>query len=106
MPADAGRGKQASLKLGLQAQDLTPELAKLLDSKEPRGVLVAAVDLGSVAMKAGLERGDIIIKANDRSVSSANDLEAILEALQGPAQLNLEVIKKGKPTTVMVDLPS
>lgn len=106
LPAEAGRGKLAQSKLGLQTQDLTPELAKLLDSKEARGVLVAAVDFGSNAMKAGLEPGDIIIRANDKAISTVHALENVLKSVQAPAQIKLEVIKKGKPTTVVIDLPS
>jgi uncharacterized protein len=106
LPAEAGRGKQTRLVLGIQAQDLTPELAKLLDSKEPRGVLVTAVDSGSTAMKAGLQRGDILIKANDKILSSVTDLDALLETAPAPSRLKLEIIKKGKPTSVMIDLPS
>lgn len=106
LPAEAGRGKQTRWALGIQAQDLTPELAKLLDSKEPRGILITEVDFGSTAMKAGLQRGDILIKANDKILSSVTDLDTVLEAVPAPPQLKLEIIKKGKPTTIMIDLPS
>ncbi|HSK31776.1 MAG TPA: PDZ domain-containing protein, partial [Candidatus Limnocylindria bacterium] len=96
----------AQTKIGIQAQDLTPELAKLFGSQEQRGVLVAAVALASPAMRAGLERGDIITKANGKTLASAGDLEPIIQSVSPPAQLKLEVIKKGKPTTVVIDLPS
>lgn len=105
MPAESGRAGHAQTKLGIQAQDLTAELAKLLDSEQQRGVLVAAVEVGSVAMKAGIERGDIISKANDRTILSAADLESAVHAVKAPARLKLEIIKKGKPTTVVIDLP-
>jgi hypothetical protein len=105
IPAESGRTGPAQTKLGIQAQDLTAELAKLLDSQQQRGVLVASVESGSVAMKAGIEPGDIITKANDKSVLSGGDLESAVQAVKAPAQLKLEVIKKGKPTTVVIDLP-
>jgi S1-C subfamily serine protease len=62
--------------------------------------------LGSAAMKAGLQRGDIITRVNDQSVSSAGALEATIQDAKAAAQIRLEVIKKGKPTTIMIDLPS
>jgi hypothetical protein len=105
LPTESGRAGRTQTKLGIQAQELSAELAKLLDSQQERGVLVAAVEAGSIAMKAGIERGDIITKANDRIIVSAGDLEAAVEALKAPAQLKLEIIKKGKPTTVVIDLP-
>lgn len=102
---ESGRAGPAQTKLGIQAQDLTAALAKLLDSQQQRGVLVASVESGSIAMKAGIESGDIITKANDKTIVSAGDLDSAVQAVKAPAQLKLEVIKKGKPTTVVIDLP-
>lgn len=106
LPAEPGRAEQTEKKLGVQAQDLTPELAKLFDSQQQKGVVVTDVLLASAAMKAGLQRGDIITKVNDKSVTSAEELEAAIHAAKSPGQIKLEVVKKGKPTTVMIDLPS
>jgi bifunctional DNase/RNase len=104
-PAEAGRAGQAQTRLGIQTQDLTAELAKLLDSQQETGVLVAAVESGGISMKAGIAPGDIIVRANGKAIVSEADLESALQAVKSPAQLKLEVIKKGKPTTVMIDLP-
>jgi bifunctional DNase/RNase len=106
LPPQSGRAPHAQTKMGIQAQDLTPELAKLFDSQEQRGVLVAAVALASPAMRAGLERGDIITKVNGKALASAGDLDSMIQSIPAPAQVKLEVIKKGKPTTVVIDLPS
>jgi bifunctional DNase/RNase len=104
--AGPARAEQTQKKLGVQAQDLTTELAKLFDSQQQKGVIVTDVLLGSAAMKAGLQRGDIITRVNDQSVSSAGELEATIQDAKAAAQIRLEVIKKGKPTTIMIDLPS
>ena len=106
VPIEPARAEQTQARLGMQTQDLTSELANLLESSQQRGVVVAEVLLGSIAMKAGIQRGDIITKANEQSVTSANDLEALIQEVKSPARIKLEVIKKGKPTTVMIDLPS
>jgi S1-C subfamily serine protease len=105
IPAPAARYEQTQKKLGVQVQDLTPELAKLFDSQQQRGVLVTDVSAGT-ASKAGIQRGDIITKANDQPMTSAADLEAALQDARPAAKLRLEVTKKGKPTTVVIDLPS
>ncbi len=105
-PTLPGRAEQTQKRLGIQAQDLTAELAGLLESPHRNGVLVTDVALGSIAMKAGIQRGDIITKANERSVSSAKALEALVHGVKPPAQIKLEVLKKGKPTTIVIDLPS
>jgi uncharacterized protein len=103
VPAQGGRAEQTQRKLGLQAQDLTPELARLFDSPQQKGVLVTDLS-GGAALNAGLQRGDIIVKANEQPIASTSDLEAAVHAAR--SQIKLEVIKKGKPTTIVIDLPS
>ena len=104
--APSSRGEQARQKLGLQTQDLTAELAALLDLSSQHGVLVADVAAGSPAANAGLQRGDILVKANDKTVQSTTDLDAVLEAAKAPAQIRLEVLREGKPIVIMIDSPS
>lgn len=104
--ARGGGGAQARQRLGLQLQELTAELAALLDLSSQRGVLVADVAPGSPAANAGLERGDILIKANDQALQSAADLDAALEAFKAPAQIRFEAIRNGKPIVIAVDLPT
>jgi uncharacterized protein len=106
LPAAPARLEPTQKKLGLQAQDLTAELAKLLDSQQQRGVLVTDVALGGAAMKAGLQRGDIITKANEQTIASTADLESAVQSAKPGSQIKLEVIKKGKPTTIVIDLPA
>src|SRR5947207_1423864 len=81
-PALPERGERTPKRLGIQAQDLTPELANLLDSRQQRGVLVTDVAFGSIAMNAGIKRGDIITKANEQKVSSAKTLESMIQGVK------------------------
>jgi bifunctional DNase/RNase len=106
VPAAADPAQQLRKKLGIQAQDLTVELAGLLDMQFQHGVLVAEVAPGSRAEGLGIRAGDVITKINDKPIKTVSQLEAFLEALDLPSQIKLEVIKKGKPTTVVTDLPS
>ncbi|HWO42905.1 MAG TPA: bifunctional nuclease domain-containing protein [Candidatus Eisenbacteria bacterium] len=92
-------------RLGFYGQELTAELASLLDVAVQKGVLVADV-IGNGAAKAGMERGDIVTKANDRPVQSIKDLDAIVRSIKPPERLRLEVIKKGKPSLMTLDLTS
>lgn len=92
--------------LGLQLQELTPALASLLDLQIKQGVLVADVELGSPGSEQGIQRGDIIVKANDRPINKVSDLESFLKTVKKPGQLKLEIIRKGKPTTIVLNLPS
>ena len=81
------------------------EVAALLDIAFQRGVLVVDVAKGSVAMDAGMQRGDVITKANDQAIQSAHELEAFVQSKKPETRIKLEVIKKGKPTIIVIDLP-
>lgn len=106
LPGLPARAEQTQKKLGLQAQNLTAELAKLFESQQQKGVVVTDVTVGSAAMRAGLQRGDIITKANEQAISSTAELESAMQAAKSAPQIKLEIIKKGKPTTIVIDLPS
>jgi bifunctional DNase/RNase len=92
--------------LGLQTQDLTPELASLFDIATGRGVLVADVELGSAAAEAGLQRGDVILKANEKSLQKTAELESFLQSAKKGEPLKMEVLRKGKTVAVLLNLPS
>jgi bifunctional DNase/RNase len=98
--------KELQKRAGIQAQDLTGEVAALLDIPAQRGVLVVDVANGSAAMNAGIQRGDVITRANDQPVQSVHELETLVQSRKAEARIKLEVIKKGKPTILMIDLPS
>ncbi len=98
--------RELQKRLGIQAQDLTVEVAALLDISFQKGVLVVDVAKGSSAMDAGIQRGDVITKANDQAIQSAHELEALVQSKKPESRIKLEVIKKGKSTIVVIDLPS
>ena len=100
------RADDGQRKLGIQTQDLTAELAALFDVGHESGVVVVHVESSSPAAAVGIQRGDVITKANDTTIKSAGDLERLIAAKKTPAQIKLEIIKKGKPTIVVIDLPS
>ena len=106
IPTPDGNHEQLRRKLGIQAQALTRDIASLLDVQFQPGVLVAHVAQGSRAEGAGIERGDIIVSVNGRPVQTVSQLESFLEGFSLPGQLRFEVIKKGKPTSLVADLPS
>ena len=105
LPALNTPTKELQKRLGIQVQDLTVEVAALLDLPVQQGVLVVDVAKGS-AMDAGMQRGDVIVKANDQVIQSAHELETLLQAKKLESRIKMDVIKKGKSITMMIDLPS
>ena len=100
-PQQQGDGLSESA-LGLSVLPLTPQIARQLGaSDETKGLVVNAVDPNSDAARKGLQRGDIVLSANYRSVSDVAGLEsAIREAKNANREaLLLRVQRRGQPVT-------
>jgi len=97
-------GKVIRGYLGVGAQDLTPTLAESLGLKTRRGALVADVQPGSPAAKAGVKNGDVIIAVNGEEVEDANRLTFSIGALAPGTSLELRVLRDGVSETVEVTI--
>ncbi|TLY25269.1 MAG: DegQ family serine endoprotease [Nitrospirae bacterium] len=60
--------------LGVSIQDLSSDLASQFGVSEPKGVLVSDVLDASPAKRAGLERGDVIIEFDGKTVENPTQL--------------------------------
>lgn len=67
--------------LGLTVQQITPELAARLDLGRMRGVVIAAVEPGSVANEAGMQAGDIIREINRKPIRNLSDFRKATEGV-------------------------
>lgn len=61
-------------RLGVSTSDLTPEIAKQLGVRASDGAVIAAIEPGSPADKAGLKKGDVLISANGRPIRGSADV--------------------------------
>jgi serine protease Do len=88
-------------RLGVQVHELTPQLATYFGTSA--GVLVASVDDGTPARRAGLEAGDVITKVDGQAV---NDSAALRQSLtRKTGDVTLTVIRDKSERTVTVTLP-
>jgi serine protease Do len=62
---------QSADVLGLTVQTLTPQLAEQLGATPGEGVAVTAVQHGSLAARAGIEPGTLILRVNSKDVHDA-----------------------------------
>ncbi|HEX2795951.1 MAG TPA: trypsin-like peptidase domain-containing protein, partial [Immundisolibacter sp.] len=67
--------------LGLELQELTPQLADSLGLDDPGGALVAGVYRGSPAAHAGVQPGDLLVAIDERRFQRARDALAALATL-------------------------
>jgi S1-C subfamily serine protease len=106
--------------LGVSASPLYPQLARRLNLSVDRGALVASVEKGSPADRAGLSAGsgkidfqgqrdiptggDVVVAVDGRRLSQTVDLPDLI-GIKGPGQkVRLEVVRGNKRRTVVVTL--
>ncbi|HET7687061.1 MAG TPA: DegQ family serine endoprotease [Candidatus Macondimonas sp.] len=83
-------------RLGVVVQNITPDLAKAFGLSSSAGVLVAQVQPGSAADKAGIKAEDVILSINGRGVQSYRDLRNTIGLLRVGDKLTLEIQRNGK----------
>jgi uncharacterized protein len=105
LPVETAQSESQKL-LGLHVQNLSADLASLFDVQTKGGVLVADVALGGPAAQAGLQRGDVILKVNEKSLLKAAELQSFLQTAKKGAPLKMEIIRKGKSIAITMNLPS
>src|SRR5712692_2115744 len=96
--AHGGKIPDTARALGLTVEQLTPELARYFDEPDGRGVLVSEVS--SAAQKAGVERGDIVVKVNDRKVAVLDDFNQGISTLKANGAVTLTLNRAGANRTV------
>jgi len=82
-PAVADSGK-----IGLGLQTLTPDIAESLGlPKGSKGAVISDVTPGSVAERAGLKEGEVIVEIDRKPISSSEDAVAAFKGAHGSAHL-------------------
>jgi serine protease Do len=81
--------------LGVNIQTITPDLAEALGVEETAGALVADVVADSPAAKSGIERGDIIINFDGKSIKDSRDLSARVAGTPVGEKVQLTVLRDG-----------
>jgi serine protease Do len=75
---------------GMQVQDLSQELSDALGYAQ-RGVVITAVEPGSPADEAGVERGLVIYRVGKSGVNSVTQLEKLLGSVQSGTTINFTI---------------
>ncbi len=88
-------GKVSRGWLGVQIQQVTPNLATALGLPKPEGALVADVQPNSPALAAGLKNGDVIVSVNGKTVAKMHQLPALIASIPAGNTAKLGVFRNG-----------
>lgn len=91
-------------RLGVRIQDLTPELATAFDIEQSRGAIITKVESGSMADKSGLKAGDVVVRANNRTIGKGADLRNAIGVLRVGGQLDLQILRHGASRQITTNL--
>ena len=100
IPQLEAKGKVVRGMIGVQVQNVTPDLAKSFGMAEPKGALVAQVNPDTPAAKAGIQRGDIIIEFNGHPIHEMNELPRMVAETAPGSKATLKILRDGKEKTL------
>jgi serine protease Do len=90
--------------LGVFIKDLDANLAKGLDLKTTKGLVIANVIKDSAAEKAGIKNYDVLVEFNGEPLESASRFILRVAALKPDTQVKLVVLRNGQRQNLTVTL--
>ena len=83
-------------KLGITAQDLTPDLAAAIGMDNGKGTVISRIEANSPAERTGLRVGDVILEIDGKPVRSSGDVRNRVGMLRAGTRINMTVWRDGK----------
>jgi serine protease DegQ len=90
--------------IGVESQDVTPELADSFGLAKDRGAIIAGVVHGGPADRAGMRPGDILVAVQGKKVTSTSDMMNFIAALPPGDKAKLTVVRKDRESTLDVTI--
>ncbi len=90
--------------VGVEVQDMSPELAESFSLKSAQGALIAGVLKGGPADVGGIHPGDILMAVNGSTVADSSSLLNLIAALKPGEDTQLTVARKQKTLNLKVQV--
>ncbi|HTH39503.1 MAG TPA: Do family serine endopeptidase [Rhodocyclaceae bacterium] len=88
--------------IGVEIQEITPELAESFRLPNTNGALIAGIMRGSPADKAGIKPGDVLLSIDKRTVKDAQSLLELIAALDPGQSGNFHLRRESKEMDLTV----
>lgn len=92
----ASQGNVTRGWIGIEAQDITPELAESFRLKQVQGALIAGVVRNSPADKAGLRAGDILLAIEGKTIVDSGSMLNLIAALKPNQKATVQISRSTK----------
>ena len=86
--------------LGVRIQPISEDLADALGIPHNKGEFVQAVEPGQAADKAGIKRGDVVVKVDGKEVTQEQTLSYLVANTEPGSRITIGLIRNGRPMTV------
>ena len=98
---DFGSVKRA--KLGVTMSPLTDKIAKDAGLNSLEGVYIQEVSKGSAAEKAGIKKGDVLVKVDSSAVRTPSDLQVLVNNFHPGDKASVTVLRDGREHVLAVE---
>jgi Do/DeqQ family serine protease len=88
--------------IGVEPNELTPELAETFGLKQKEGVLITGVLQNGPAAQAGLKPGDLLLNVAGQPIKNVSDLLTRIAALAPGKSVKLEIMRRQQALTLEV----
>ncbi|MGF6272075.1 serine protease DegQ [Massilia sp. UYP11] len=88
--------------IGIESQDITPELADSFGLAKKSGAIIAGVVRGGPADRAGILPGDILVAVGGEQVTDTSEMLNLIAKLAPGAKTQMTILRKRREATVDV----
>jgi serine protease DegQ len=90
--------------IGVEPQDITPELAESFGLSQKTGAIIAGVLKNGPADKAGIKPGDILVAIDGKPVNDTTDMLNMIAQLTPGNKAKMTVLRKNQQTALAVTI--
>ncbi len=95
-------GKVTRGRIGVSIQEMTRELADSFGLAKAEGALISGVERGGPADRAGVRASDVILKFDNKPVTSSSDLPRIVAATKPGSEVGVLLWRKGSTLKISI----
>jgi len=88
--------------IGVEPQDITPELAESFGLKKTTGAIIAGVLKGGPADKAGIRPGDILVSIDDKLIADMADMLTHISQLKPETKTKVAILRNNQQITLNI----